>query len=296
LGLFTDLNSQISLAFLERYPSPADARGLGEQRLAAFLARERYCGRQQSAQLLAKLRRAPEGRVGELELAARRQLVLTLVAMLKQLRAQITQLERQIATAVRRHPDGEIFLSLFKGSTVIAAEMVAEIGDCRARYPDPRRARRRRRSGRRGDRVGQAEGRPLSLGMQQAAALIALHAGRQHPPLAPVGRRPLRPRDRSRPRPPPRDPHPRPCLVPRDLALLIGHPRCCLDRVPYDPARHRALQQHCTVLIPITSSGPCPDLAATQRMLGGAVTDQAARRAKREALDGKPTSATTPGG
>ena len=45
LGLFTDLHGRISLAFLERYPSPADARGLGEARLAAFLARERYSGR-----------------------------------------------------------------------------------------------------------------------------------------------------------------------------------------------------------------------------------------------------------
>src|ERR1019366_9013828 len=32
LGLFTDLHSRISLAFLERYPSPTDARGLGEAR------------------------------------------------------------------------------------------------------------------------------------------------------------------------------------------------------------------------------------------------------------------------
>jgi transposase len=79
LGLFTDLHGRISLVFLERYPSPADARGLGEARLAAFLARERYSGRQKPAQLLSKLRRAAHGRVGELELSTRRQLVLTLV-------------------------------------------------------------------------------------------------------------------------------------------------------------------------------------------------------------------------
>ena len=79
LGLFTSLHSPISLAFLERYPSPADARGLGEQRLQAFLARQRYSGGQKPARLLAKLRRAPEARVGELELGARRALVLTLV-------------------------------------------------------------------------------------------------------------------------------------------------------------------------------------------------------------------------
>ena len=64
LGLFSVLHSRISLAFLERYPSPADARALGEARLQAFLTRERYSGRKQPAQLLAKLRRAPEGRVG----------------------------------------------------------------------------------------------------------------------------------------------------------------------------------------------------------------------------------------
>src|ERR1700733_13286793 len=44
LYLFTKLHSRISLAFLERYPSPTDARGLGEARLHGFLAREHYTG------------------------------------------------------------------------------------------------------------------------------------------------------------------------------------------------------------------------------------------------------------
>ena len=71
--------------------------------------------------------------------------------------------------------------------------------------------------------------------------------------------------------------------------------RCWQDGVPYDPARHRALQRHVTVTIP-TSSGPRPDTAATQRMAGAAVTERAARRAERDALDGKPTSAIALGG
>ena len=139
LGLFTDLNSRISLAFLERYPSPADARGLGEARLQAFLARERYSGRQQPAQLLAKLRRAPAGRLGELELATRRQLVLTLVVTIKTLNVQIKELERQLATAIREHPDGVIFTSC-PYSVITAAELLAEIGDCRTRYPPATRS------------------------------------------------------------------------------------------------------------------------------------------------------------
>ena len=224
LGLFSDLYSGISLAFLERYPSPAEARGLGEARLAAFLARERYSGGQQPADLLAKLRRAPVAAVGELELATRRQLVRTLVAMLKQLGAQIKQLERQIASALRAHPDGQIFRSLFKapGSVITAAEMLAEMGDCRARYP-PRDAL----AGDAGQAAvaiesGKRKTARFRWGCNKLAAPGILQACRQHPPLAPLGASAIRQRAGQRPRPPARDPHHRPRLVPDRVALLAG--------------------------------------------------------------------------
>jgi transposase len=137
LALFSHMDAEILLAFRERYPSPADARGLGVARMQAFLVRERYSGGQHPTALMAKLRSAPRGRGGELELAARRQLVLGLVAMIRTLNAQIKQLEGKIRTQVRAHPDGAIFLSLFKSpsSVITAAELLAEIGDCRERYP-----------------------------------------------------------------------------------------------------------------------------------------------------------------
>ena len=124
-------------AFLEKYPSPREARALGEKRLEAFLARQRYSGHKPPSELLAKLRSAPEGRAGEAEMTARHQVVLALVATLTPLVAQIRQLERQIAAALRGHPDGEIFRSLFKRpeSVITAATLIAEIGDCRARHP-----------------------------------------------------------------------------------------------------------------------------------------------------------------
>jgi len=135
--VFSDVDSPIALAFLERYPSPADARGLGEKRLAGFLARQAYCGRRSASELLVRLRQAPEGRAGELELEARRANVVALVCALKPLVEQIRLLTSQIAAAVRAHRDGHIFLSLFRDpkSVVTAARLVAEIGDCRARYP-----------------------------------------------------------------------------------------------------------------------------------------------------------------
>ena len=45
--------------------------------------------------------------------------------------------------------------------------------------------------------------------------------------------------------------------------------QCWQKRTPYDPARHRALQQHITVTIP-TASGPVIDEVATLRMAADA--------------------------
>jgi transposase len=135
--IFADLDSPISLAFLERYPTPIDARGLGEKRLAQFLARHHYCGRRPADQLLARLRDAPTGRAGQLEAEARRGLVLALVAALKPIVEQIRLLTSEIAHALHAHPDGHIFLSFFRDpkSVICAATLLAEIGDDRNRYP-----------------------------------------------------------------------------------------------------------------------------------------------------------------
>ncbi len=221
IGLFSDLDSLISLAFLKRYPSPADARGLGEQRLRAFLD-PRALQRPQAAGASCWPSSAARPRAGPASSNARpaARLVLSLVAALEPIVAAIQQLERQIAAAVREHPDGAIFLSLFRSPRSVITVADDAGGDRRLprALPHPRRARRRRRPGRGRARVRQTQGRLLPLGVQQAAARRVRHARRQHPPLAPLGRRPLRPRDRPRSRPPARHPHPRPSLVPRRLA------------------------------------------------------------------------------
>ncbi len=51
--------------------------------MAAFLARHSYNGRKPARELLARLRAAAEGRAGELETQARRQIVLALVTALE---------------------------------------------------------------------------------------------------------------------------------------------------------------------------------------------------------------------
>jgi transposase len=135
--LFKEIDCAISLAFLARYPSPGDAIRLGEKRLEGFLSGHAYSGRKSASELLRRLREAPEGRAGQAETEARREAVLGLVATLKALVERIKVLEERIARAVRAHPDGEIFLSLFLGqkTTLTAACLLAEMGDKRERYP-----------------------------------------------------------------------------------------------------------------------------------------------------------------
>jgi transposase len=135
--VFADVDSPIALAFLRRYPSPADAHGLGEQRMARFLARHHYCGRKTPRELLGRLRSAAEGRAAALETEARRQIVLALVAALEPIVRRIAELTSEIRAALHDHSDGPTFRSLFidPKSAVSAATLLSEMGDCRDRYP-----------------------------------------------------------------------------------------------------------------------------------------------------------------
>jgi transposase len=137
VAIFADIDSPIALAFLHRYPSPLDARALGPQRLERFLARHHYCGRKAAGELLERLRGAACGRAGTLETETRRQIVLALVAALEPIVARIAELTSEIRSALHDHPDGEIFTSLFcdPKTAVCPATILAEIGDCRDRYP-----------------------------------------------------------------------------------------------------------------------------------------------------------------
>jgi transposase len=270
LRLFSHMDSEILLAFLERYPSPADAHGLGVARMQAFLVRERYSGGQHPTALMAKLRAAPHGRVGELELTARRQLVLSFVAMVRTLNAQVKQLEREIRTAIHAHPDGPIFLSLFKSpaSVITAAELLAEIGDCRARYPtrdalagDAGHAAVAKESGKR-----KTAGFRWGCNKRLRVAFCRLADSTRHwHPWAHSLYAQARQRGHE---------HPRAIrTLGRAWCRIVW--QCWQHRTPYDPSRHRALQRHITVLIP-TPSDAVPDLPATQRMAGAAVTQRAA--------------------
>jgi transposase len=105
--------------------------------MARLLARHGYSGRRTPGELLERLRTAAQGRAGTLETEARRQIVLALVAALEPLTTKITELTGEIRGALAEHADGQTFQSLVKDpkSAITAATMLAEIGNCRERYP-----------------------------------------------------------------------------------------------------------------------------------------------------------------
>jgi transposase len=136
-AVFADTTSEIALAFLARYPTPGSARGLGEKRMTAFLTKHGYSGRRPAAELLERLRAAPEGIGDGPEAEARRDAVLGYVRVIRALNASIKSLDRSVAAHLGEHPDSEIFTSLPRSGTINAAQMLAEWGDCRQAYDTP---------------------------------------------------------------------------------------------------------------------------------------------------------------
>lgn len=105
LGLFSELDNAISLAFLECFPTPQSAAGLNEPRMADFLRERRYCGRTPARALLAHLRAAAPGQTAAQESRTCGALVLSLVAVLRTLKEQIRTIEKLVGEHLRSHPD-----------------------------------------------------------------------------------------------------------------------------------------------------------------------------------------------
>ena len=136
-AIFADVASPIALAFLSRYPTPQSAAGLGERRLAQFLKHHAYSGRRSVAELLARVHAAPRSTTSEAETEASGDLVRALVAILTPLGAQVLQLGAAIAAALQQHADGPFLQRLPRSGQIDAAQLLAELGDDRARFPTP---------------------------------------------------------------------------------------------------------------------------------------------------------------
>ena len=133
-GLFADIDSDITLRFLDRFPTPDKAAWLSPRRLTAWLTSVGYSGRTPPETLHARLRDAPRGATGPAADTAAA-VTTAFVAVLRTLTAQIQALAARISEQLDLHPDQAVFTSLPRSGRVRAARLLAEIGDARGRFP-----------------------------------------------------------------------------------------------------------------------------------------------------------------
>lgn len=136
VGLFHELDGDISLRFVSRFDCQDRADWLSPKRLAAFLKGVRYSGHTTGEVMHTRLSAAPRGATGDLG-AATVHITRALVAALQGLVAQIDVLTEVIREQLAAPVDGHIFTSPPRSGTVRAARLLAEIGDARGRFPSP---------------------------------------------------------------------------------------------------------------------------------------------------------------
>jgi transposase len=234
VGLFSDIDSMISLSFLARFDCQDRADWLTPARLGAWLATMGYTGGMDPAVLHARLTAAPRGITGE-HGATHAHITRALVATLTTLVEQIKVLSDQIAEQLASHADAHIFTSLPRSGTIRAAKLLAEIGDCRGRFPTPEAltclagvAPSTRQSG-----TMRSVGFRWSCDkhLREAVTDFAADSRRANPWAADVYNR-ARARGHDHP-------HATRILA-RAWLYVIWH--CWQDSIAYNPAQHRALQ------------------------------------------------------
>jgi transposase len=230
---FAEVESPIAIAFVLRYPTPQAAAHLGEKRLASFLAQHRYSGRRTARELLERLRNAPQTQAGPLEADAKGELVRSLALVLERLVAQIALVSSRIEHDLLATEDGTWLTSFPRIGRINAAQLYAEIGSVRERYPTD--AALAAEAG--AAPVTRQSGKSHSVAfrwacntrLRQALTTFADNSRHSSPWAADIYQR-ARARGAKHP-------HAIRVLARAWLRVLW---RCWRDRRPYDPAKHRA--------------------------------------------------------
>ena len=235
VGLFSEIDSLITLSFLTRFPTQNKADWLTPTRLGRWLSSVGYSGGTDPAVLHTHLTAAPRGATGD-HATAQQPITDSFVAVLKVVGQQIKALEAEISSQLERHADQHVFTSLPRSGRVRAARLLGEIGDCRAKFPTPESliclagvAPSTRQSGK--SRVVGFRW-ACDKQLRDAVCDFAGDSIKANPWAADLYRRA---RDRGHD-------HPHAVrILARAWLTVIWH--CWQDGVAYDPTQHRALQR-----------------------------------------------------
>ncbi|MFB7632304.1 transposase [Streptomyces sp. NPDC056149] len=124
---FAGLDSDIAMAFLERYPTPASAAKLTATRLEAWCKRRHYSGKKPGSVLIECLRAAPKA-ASHLGEAVVEQLVRVQVQLVQGIRATIRALDKAITTATETHPYAPLSATMPRTGKVSLGQIIGELG------------------------------------------------------------------------------------------------------------------------------------------------------------------------
>lgn len=134
LEIFSDLESNIALDFLEHYPTPHDLSKLTRRQWNRFAKREHHLGEQRSKELWEKFS-PPQLEVPEHVVRAKARLLAVLVAQLKTLREAVQSYNERIKSFFASMPAAELVKRLPGAKTgTIVATLWAELGDAKSRW------------------------------------------------------------------------------------------------------------------------------------------------------------------
>ena len=131
LHLFSELDRNITLEFIRSYPTPDQAKRVGVARMGRFCQRQGYSGRTDPHVLVDRIK--PHLLGSSVGTTAGKSFAATLFA--EELRMHTDHLrafDHKIAQLLDQHPDAPIFLSFTGIGPIVAAALIAEMGDDRA--------------------------------------------------------------------------------------------------------------------------------------------------------------------
>lgn len=134
LEVFSDLESNFVLDFLEKYPTPHDLSKLTRRQWNRFSKGEHHLGEEHSKELWEKLNQ-PQLKVPEHVVRAKAQLLKALLAQFKTVRDAVVSYNEKIKSFFASMPAAELVTTLPGGKTgTIVATLWAELGDAKSRW------------------------------------------------------------------------------------------------------------------------------------------------------------------
>ncbi|MFI1360919.1 IS110 family transposase [Streptomyces sp. NPDC020898] len=126
-AVFANLDSDIAIAFLEKYATPTKAAKLTAARLEAWCKRPGYSGKKPGSVLIERLRSAPQA-ASRLSESVVEQLVRVQVQLVQGIRTTIRTLDKAIADATETHPYAPLFARMPRIGKISLGQVIGEIG------------------------------------------------------------------------------------------------------------------------------------------------------------------------